>query len=70
MSRENNCRMVPYEVTDIDWETDGQKGVDLPSQVEVYVPACADETEYITDYLSDTYGFLHNGYQLKKKEGA
>lgn len=70
MSEVGNCRLIQYEVTDIEWETDGQKDVDLPNKITVSVPACADEIEYITDYLSDVYGFLHKGYEFKKKEGA
>ena len=59
---------------DIDWETDGEK-VDLPKEVlipdhiaEEYLemdaeaPGCADEI--LTDYLSDRYGWLINGFMI------
>ena len=47
-------------VTDIKWETDGEI-VDLPTQVEVDDNMDDDE---IADYLSDTYGWLVNGFAL------
>lgn len=48
------------KVTDIDWETDGEV-VDLPSEVDVDDNMSDDE---IADYLSDTYGWLVNGFSL------
>ena len=47
-------------VTDIKWETDGEI-VDLPTEVEVDDNMDDDE---IADYLSDTYGWLVNGFAL------
>lgn len=47
-------------VTDIKWETDGEV-VDLPSEVEV---ADGMDDDEIADYLSDTYGWLVNGFSL------
>ena len=47
-------------VTNIEWETDGEV-VDLPTEVEVPDGMSEDE---IFDYLSDTYGWLHNGFSL------
>ena len=48
------------EVTNIKWETDGEV-VDLPTEVEVNDDLSDDE---IADYLSDTYGWLVNGFSL------
>ena len=48
-------------VTDIKWVTDGYDIVDLPKEVEV--PNGMDDDE-IADYLSDTYGFLMEGFAL------
>lgn len=48
------------KVTDIIWETDGEV-VDLPSEVEV---ADGMDDDEIADYLSDTYGWLVNGFSL------
>lgn len=47
-------------VTDIKWETDGEI-VSLPTEVEVDDNMSDDE---IADYLSDTYGWLVNGFSL------
>ena len=48
------------EVTKIKWETDGEV-VDLPTKVEVEDGMSDDE---IADYLSDTYGWLVEGFSL------
>lgn len=48
------------EVTNIKWETDGEV-VDLPTEVEVNDDLSDDE---IADYLSDTYGWLVEGFSL------
>jgi len=47
-------------VTDIKWETDDEV-VDLPTEVEVDDNMSDDE---VADYLSDTYGWLVNGFSL------
>ena len=59
-------------VSDIDWDTDGEEVEGLPSTVEVDVPAdeCLepeDFEEWISDYLSDEYGFCHNGFKYHKE---
>lgn len=48
------------KVTDIKWVTDGAE-VSLPTEVEV--PDNLDD-DAIADYLSDTYGFLMEGFAL------
>jgi hypothetical protein len=48
------------KVSDIKWETDGEV-VDLPTEVEVEDGMSDDE---IADYLSDTYGWLVDGFSL------
>jgi hypothetical protein len=48
------------KVTDIKWETDGEV-VNLPTEVEVDDNMSDDE---IADFLSDTYGWLVNGFAL------
>lgn len=59
---------VKYLAYDISWDTDGED-VDLPAEVEVEVPAeivdFGDEEYYISDWLSDEYGFCHNGFLFK-----
>ena len=47
-------------VSDIIWDTDGQN-VNLPKEVEVSDNMSDDE---VADYLSDTYGFLVEGFSL------
>ena len=47
-------------VSDIKWVTDGEV-VELPTEVEVNDDLSDDE---IADYLSDTYGWLVEGFAL------
>ena len=47
-------------VSDIIWVTDGEV-VELPTEVEVNDDLSDDE---IADYLSDTYGWLVDGFSL------
>ena len=47
-------------VSDIKWVTDGEV-VELPTEVEVNDDLSDDE---IADYLSDTYGWLVDGFSL------
>ena len=53
------------KVSDIEWVTDGED-VDLPTEVEVEDEMSVDE---IADYLSDTYGFLVDGFSLPMDDG-
>lgn len=47
-------------VSNIIWETDGYE-ISLPTEVEVSDNMSDDE---VADYLSDTYGFLVEGFSL------
>ena len=47
-------------VSRIIWETDGEE-IDLPTEVEV---ADGLDDDQITDYLSDTYGWLVISFSL------
>jgi len=47
-------------VSDIIWVTDGYE-ISLPTEVEVSDNMSDDE---VADYLSDTYGFLVEGFSL------
>ena len=51
------------KAVDIDWETDGYKIDNLPSEVEI--PKYIADNEDIADYLSDEYGFLVNGFYIE-----
>jgi len=48
------------KVSDIKWVTDGEV-VELPTEIEVNDDLSDDE---ITDYLSDTYGWLVDSFSL------
>jgi len=59
-----------YRVTDIHWDTDGEE-VDLIAEATVTVPddEYEDEDEYVqqylSDWLSDTTGFCHYGFEYE-----
>ena len=55
-------------VSKIDWETDGFE-VDLPDEVELPMGFDAHDDDAIANYLSDTYGFLVNGYSVPMVDG-
>lgn len=65
----NEEKDVKFRVYNIDWDTDGED-VDLPNEIEVNVPAEVvdydDVNDYISDWLSDEYGFCHNGFLLEE----
>ena len=50
------------KATDIKWVTDGAD-VSLPTEVEI-PKEIEDDDDAIADYLSDTYGFLLEGFSL------
>ena len=47
------------QITNIEWDTDGEDIPELPT--EVLVPKDWDDDE-VTDWLSDTYGFCVYGW--------
>ncbi len=55
-----------YMASDIQWDTNGQD-VDLPPAVvfaDYQHEHGVDHHEYISDWLSDTFGFCHKGFTL------
>ncbi len=62
--KEKYINMQTY-ATNIQWDTDGEE-IDLPNEVFLndYEPEDEDE---ISNYLSDTYGYLHNGFDIITK---
>ena len=51
--------------TGIKWDVDcDDKGDDLPDEVKV--PSDMTDDEEISDWLTDTYGFCHCGFELKR----
>lgn len=57
--------MSKYTVTDIQYDTDGQK-VDLPHEITIEVPSeleyGEDIEQYISDEISNRTGFCHKGF--------
>lgn len=50
--------------TCIQWETDTiEEKENLPSEIKL--PDGMTESDEIDDYISDTTGYLHNGYMLE-----
>ena len=66
-----------YMVTNILWDTDGDKKIlkKLPKELSIDsdILSISDENdreeveEAISDYLSDTYGFCHFGFNFIKE---
>jgi len=52
------------KVTNIDWDTDGDKELkaSLPQEMDIPDNIPIDE---ISDYISDKIGFCHNGFILQ-----
>lgn len=66
-----SCEGYPYKVSHIAWDVDDPDELDdLPDTVIVYVPeelvAADEEEEYIREYLSNEYGFCHNGFLYRE----
>lgn len=55
------------KVTNIDWDTDGDKELkaSLPQEMDVPDNMSLDE---ISDYISDKVGFCHNGFTLQTRQ--
>jgi hypothetical protein len=53
-------------VTDIMWDTDGEKVDGLPVQILIEIPASIkrrdDAEEYVSDKVSEVSGFCHDGF--------
>lgn len=67
MARKRDSAGYECKVSHIQWDVDDEKDLEsLPDTVIVNVPeevwAADEEEEWISDYLSDEYGFLHNGF--------
>ncbi len=55
------------KATKIQWDTDGDNSVKLPSEVEIPDEiAREDDEDAISDYLSDLTGYCHYGFELEK----
>ena len=55
------------KATKIQWDTDGDNSVKLPSEVEIPDDiAREDDEDAISDYLSDLTGYCHYGFELEE----
>ena len=45
------------------WDTDGEE-VNLPNEIEIPDWVDKEDDDEISDYLSDTAGFCHFGFEL------
>ena len=54
-------------VKNIKWDTDGETVDGLPDNVVIdeLTPNMAEVEDEISDYLSDTYGFCHYGFDYE-----
>ena len=51
----------------IQWDTDGED-IQLPSEIDI--PNGMTDGDEISDYLSDTTGFCHYGFELSEEVKA
>ena len=57
-------------ITNISWDTDGEK-VKLPTELYLNFLDMSKEDiddDFLSDYLSDTYGWCHNGFDWEYAE--
>ena len=62
-----------FDISDIDWDTDGEE-IDLPEGINGieldYVPERdGDADEFLSEWLSDEYGFCVNGFSYEIDSG-
>lgn len=52
------------KATNIKWDTDGEN-INLPKEIEIPEWIDIENEDEISDYLSDTTGFCHFGFELE-----
>ena len=60
----NKCAPTSIRIFNISYDTDGEE-ISLPDELVMKIPKGAKEavlTELASDYISDTTGFCHNGF--------
>ena len=63
-------------VCDIDWHIDDVVSTTLPTNLNLSFEQFSDSKdsdefeERLSDYLSDTYGYLHNGFKYEIKDST
>lgn len=57
--------LLKVEFRNIKWDAGPEEILTLPVGIVTYLPAPDDEdlNEYLSDWLSDTYGFCHKGFE-------
>ncbi len=57
-------------ITNISWDTDGED-IELPTELYLNFSDMSKEDiddDFLSDYLSDTYGWCHNGFDWEYAE--
>lgn len=58
--------MIIIKAINIEWDIEDEEDIeleDLPTEVEI--PKGMTDEDEISDWLSDKYGFCHNGFELE-----
>lgn len=58
---------MKYRVTDVRWDTDGEQ-IDLPTEFTVELELSEIVEDLLGDWLSDTVGFCHFGFEFEEIE--
>lgn len=75
-STKSNESLLKIKFSNVQWDVDEEDFLSeeliLPQNFTVVVPAPEDDTElsdYLSDWLSDEYGFCHNGFNYQVING-
>lgn len=59
--------MIDMKVINIIWDVDNQEELkELPKEIEI--PKHLKDIEVISDYISNSTGFCHKGFQLERED--
>lgn len=58
-----------YRAVDIKWDTDGDEELLATLPKEMDIPNGVDDSDYISDWISDETGFCHHGFRLVDQDG-
>ena len=56
-------KKIQHVASDIDWDTDGQPLEDCGLPTSVVIPLDIEKDD-VADWLSDSYGYLVNGFSI------
>lgn len=75
-STKSNENLLRIKFSNVQWDVDEEDFLSeeliLPQNFTAVVPAPEDDTElsdYLSDWLSDEYGFCHNGFNYQVING-